>query len=275
MRVSRFLLSTLKEAPAEAELASFDLSRAILLETTTPPPQASERVELDADDGTGRTTVVVGDDETLYRDGKADASLVEDVDTQTLLAALPLLFKPDARTALVIGLGSGTTARALAEAGLERVDVVEISHSVIRAFGPRLPPNVRIIEDDARALLMGSRETYDLLSAALVLKAAHASGRTKAVKEFVTRPKCVAVDPAQNLFTISPLFGWRQDAFVASFQKNGEWLVGRSPLEQALVAMASPKLFTTEREFLKQNTFQLKYGEFDWRLNDLTGGIPN
>lgn len=95
------------------------------------------------------------------------------------------------------------------------------------------------------------------------------------VKEFVTRIKSMSVDPGQNSLTASSLFGWRQEAFIASFQKDGAFLVGRSPIEQAIVGMALPKLFSTEREFLKQNTFQLKYGDFDWRLNDLTGGIPN
>lgn len=95
------------------------------------------------------------------------------------------------------------------------------------------------------------------------------------VKEFSTRINSIKVDPPQSALTVSPLFGWRQDAFVASFQKDGAFLSGRSPIEQAIVGMVLPKLFTTEREFLKQNTFQLKYGVFDWRLNDLTGGIPN
>ena len=33
-------------------------------------------------------------------------------------------------------------------------------------------------------------------------------------------------------------------------------------------------LFPREREFLDENRFQLVYQEFDWRLNDLTGGRP-
>ena len=96
----------------------------------------------------------------------------------------------------------------------------------------------------------------------------------QALKEFVTRPAGFQVNPDANAVIVSPLFGWRQDAFIASFAKAGERWVDRSPIEQALLGMAAPKLFATEREFLLQNTFQLKYGVFDWRLNDLTGGIP-
>jgi hypothetical protein len=39
--------------------------------------------------------------------------------------------------------------------------------------------------------------------------------------------------------------------------------------------MAYPHLFSSEREFLDANTFRMEYGTFDWRLNDLTGGLPN
>lgn len=95
------------------------------------------------------------------------------------------------------------------------------------------------------------------------------------VKEFVVRIACFKVDREANTVTVSPIFGWRQDAFIASFAKSGERWVSRSAIEQALLGMAAPKLFQSEREFLLQNTFQLKYGDFDWRLNDLTGGIPN
>ena len=97
----------------------------------------------------------------------------------------------------------------------------------------------------------------------------------QAVKEFVTRPSGFQVDRDANTVVVSPLFGWRQDAFIASFAKSGERWVNRSAIEQALLGMAAPKLFATERDFLLQNTFQLKYGAFDWRLNDLSGGVPN
>lgn len=96
-----------------------------------------------------------------------------------------------------------------------------------------------------------------------------------AVKEFVTRTACFKVDRTNNTVVVSPLLGWRQDAFVASFQKSGERWVSRSPIEQALLGMASLWLFPSEREYLIQNTFQWSYGAYDWRLNDLTGGMPN
>ena len=38
--------------------------------------------------------------------------------------------------------------------------------------------------------------------------------------------------------------------------------------------MAYPHLFPSEKALLALNNFQMSFGEFDWRLNDLTGGIP-
>ena len=95
-----------------------------------------------------------------------------------------------------------------------------------------------------------------------------------ALKEFVGRATIFKIDEDQKTLMVSPLFGWRQAAFIASFDKTARW-PERSALERALVEMAAPKLFPSERSFLLQNTFQLTYGTFDWRLNDLTGGIPN
>ena len=97
----------------------------------------------------------------------------------------------------------------------------------------------------------------------------------KSVKEFVARVACLKVDTSANVLLVSPLFGWRQEAFIASFAASGQQYTGRSPLEQAIAGMAAPKLYPNERDFLALNTYQLQYGPFDWRLNDLTGGMPN
>jgi hypothetical protein len=48
----------------------------------------------------------------------------------------------------------------------------------------------------------------------------------------------------------------------------------RTALERAIVELIMPALFPSEQAFLEQNTFRLRYIDFDWRLNDLTGGPP-
>ncbi len=96
------------------------------------------------------------------------------------------------------------------------------------------------------------------------------------VKEFVTRPTCLKLDLNAGLVEASPLFSWRQDPLVAAFANGGDerWKA-RSPIERVILNLAWPHLFVREQEFLGTNTFQIKFGKFDWRLNDLTGGMPN
>ena len=142
-----------------------DLSRALLLGDA--PDLPADVVVFDARDPTGRTVVTHDDDITLFRDGKPDASVGGDVETQALLALLPLLYAPAARSAVVVGLGSGATARWFSDAGLQ-VDVAEISPRVVEASalfgeGP-LPPSIRVHVGDARALLAGGHRRFDLVS---------------------------------------------------------------------------------------------------------------
>lgn len=96
----------------------------------------------------------------------------------------------------------------------------------------------------------------------------------RAVKEFTTRVACVRIDRGQEALEVSPLFGWRQDAFIASFGAVSPMWSDRAPIERAVAAMIYPHLFPSEREFLALGTFRMTYGKFDWRLNDLTGGVP-
>lgn len=99
---------------------------------------------------------------------------------------------------------------------------------------------------------------------------------TLVVKECATRVSCVKVDRDNNILEVTPLVSWRQDAFIQAFAKMGEKQWGnRSPIERAVAAMVFPHLFSREKNLLEDNVFKMQYGEFDWRLNDLTGGLPD
>jgi hypothetical protein len=91
----------------------------------------------------------------------------------------------------------------------------------------------------------------------------------EALTEFVTRPTCLHVDRDRSLVEVSPLIGWREDVFIASFADAGARWTTRSPIERAILGMAFPHLYPSERDVLAQDVFQVKYGTFDWRLNDL------
>ena len=94
------------------------------------------------------------------------------------------------------------------------------------------------------------------------------------LEEFATSARHVRLDRLAQEVRVSPIFGWRQEEFVASYAEQGWADSGRTPLERAVLTSIGPKLFPSERTFLEENTFTLQYHSFDWRLNDLTGGRP-
>lgn len=109
---------------------------------------------------------------SLRINGKTDASTgPADMMTQLLIGHLPLLHHPEARRALVIGLGAGVTVEAMARYPLERIECVEISSAVARAAehfqevnrDVLRDPRVRLIEGDGRNALAFGRETYDVI----------------------------------------------------------------------------------------------------------------
>jgi spermidine synthase len=108
----------------------------------------------------------------LKSNGKSDASSLADMNTQVLVGLLPALAHPAPRTAFVIGLGSGATARAVADVpGMQRLEVVEIERAVVEAAsyfedvngGVLRDPRVRLIEDDARSALQLTSDSFDLI----------------------------------------------------------------------------------------------------------------
>lgn len=97
---------------------------------------------------------------------------------------------------------------------------------------------------------------------------------TAVVEEFATEPWGVVLDRLAETVRVSPIFGWRREAFIRAYADHGWTDSGRSPIERAVLNLVEPSLFPSERAFLAQNTFSFEYREFDWRLNDLTGGRP-
>ena len=94
------------------------------------------------------------------------------------------------------------------------------------------------------------------------------------VEEFATEPWGVVLERLEDGVRVSPIFGWRREAFIRTYADRGWTDSGRSPIERAVLNLVEPSLFPSERAFLAQNTFRFEYQEFDWRLNDLTGGRP-
>jgi spermidine synthase len=86
---------------------------------------------------------------------------------------LPMVVHPAARTALVIGLGGGATAGAVAAHDGAEVDVVELADAVVRAASFFTPinydvlnrPNVKLRVDDGRNYMMLTSKRYDVITA--------------------------------------------------------------------------------------------------------------
>jgi spermidine synthase len=104
--------------------------------------------------------------------GKIDGSARGDAATQVMGGLVGGILHPAPKSALVIGLGTGSTAGWLASVPeIERVDVVELE-PVIRAVAGVCRsvnrdvlqnPKVHITIGDAREVLLTSRNTYDII----------------------------------------------------------------------------------------------------------------
>jgi spermidine synthase len=102
--------------------------------------------------------------------GKVDASF-GDTPTQLMVGYLPMLLNPGAKRVLVIGMGSGMTAKAVAAFPVERLEVAEIEPAVIegaRYFADKNgrihdDPRVRLVHADGRNYLLAVRDRYDVI----------------------------------------------------------------------------------------------------------------
>jgi hypothetical protein len=98
----------------------------------------------------------------------------------------------------------------------------------------------------------------------------------KVAAECVTRQECVRIDSGAGTVSVSPLFSWREAQFVDGLgQADLAAYPGRSAIERAVLRLIQPHVLPGERQFLAKNAFKLSYHTFDWRLNDLTGGMPD
>ncbi len=125
-------------------------------------------------DGPTATVAVhdVGGYRVLMINGKTDASNGPgDMQTQLLLAHLPLMVHPDAKRVAVVGWGSGVTAGAALSYPVERVDAFEIEPAVVEGSAhfdevngePLEDSRLQLVVGDARALLRRSPEKYDVI----------------------------------------------------------------------------------------------------------------
>jgi spermidine synthase len=109
----------------------------------------------------------------FYRsNGKTDASTYpSDLVVQVLLGQLPMLLHPDPKDVFVLGLGTGTSAAAVARYPVRSIDIVDIEPAgkeAVRFFEPEnrdilSDPRVRYTAADGRNFLLARQRKYDVI----------------------------------------------------------------------------------------------------------------
>ena len=102
----------------------------------------------------------------------SEGERISDEITMTLTGVIPLAYRPDAKTAAVIGIGTGlTTHTLLGSSALRTVETVEIEPAMAEAsrrFAPRnsnafADPRSHIVFDDAKTFFSTYNRRYDII----------------------------------------------------------------------------------------------------------------
>jgi spermidine synthase len=108
-----------------------------------------------------------------------------------MIGHLPMLLHPNPSRALVVGLGGGATAGAVAHHGAS-IDLVELSGSVVRGAewfrhindDVVRRPNVALRVDDGRSYLLLSGQQYDVITADIIQPIHAGAGSLYSVEYF-------------------------------------------------------------------------------------------
>ncbi|HVH45688.1 MAG TPA: fused MFS/spermidine synthase, partial [Labilithrix sp.] len=123
----------------------------------------------------GVTTVVRAPDgeRTLLTNGKFEGNDGHEVLDNRGFVHLPVVFAEKRKRAMVIGLGTGTSAGTLGAYDFEHIDIVELAPAIVdaarRIFGSVNhhvldDPRARVLLEDGRNVLLVGRDDYDVIS---------------------------------------------------------------------------------------------------------------
>jgi spermidine synthase len=136
---------------------------------------AGGRIAFQEEDATGGLTTVVENRgvHTLLTNGKFQGDDSQELAIQHRLAHIPALFTAGRERALVVGLGTGVTLAAVAAHGYEQTVCAELNTPIIRAAREHFGhvngrvldrPEVKLLVEDGRSVLLESADRYDLVS---------------------------------------------------------------------------------------------------------------
>jgi spermidine synthase len=133
---------------------------------------ARRSVLWEADGRESSVAIMTDDDLSLVVGGKTDGTARSDAATQVGAALLLAFLHPLPRRAFVVGMATGCTAGWLAAVpSIERVDVAELEPATLEMarrsaavnHGALDSPKVHVVIADGRAVILASRERYDLI----------------------------------------------------------------------------------------------------------------
>ncbi len=131
-----------------------------------------QRIVWQADGVESSVALDLSEEYAFIVNGKSDGSALADAPTQVMSGLVGALVHPNPRRALVIGLGTGSTAGWLAKVpSMERVDVVELEPAIehVARVCSKINqdvlnnPKVHLIIGDGREVLLTSGNDYDLI----------------------------------------------------------------------------------------------------------------
>jgi spermidine synthase len=205
----------------------------------------------------------------IYTNGKPDASLVlnryppgrdpetgpdiaGDEPNQILVGLIPLMIRPDATHAALIGFGSGVTCHVLlASPNLERLDTIEIEPEMVEGSKNFLPVNERAYTDprnhfwfdDAKAYFAGAAQQYDFI---------------------VSEPTNPWVSGVSSLFTVE--FYREAKRYLKKDGVLAQWLQGYELSNELLMTV----LVALDQEFSDYQI--LRVGDSDWVILAVADG---
>ena len=134
---------------------------------------------------------------SIRTNGKSDGSINlkpegergSDEITMVLTGAVPLALKPEAKTAAVIGIGTGLTMHTLLQSlAIERVETIEIESAMAEASRGFLPRNAAAFADPRGSILIDDAKTFF-------------STRNRRYDIIISEPSNPWVSGVSNLFT--------------------------------------------------------------------------
>lgn len=190
------------------------------------------------------------------------------------IGAMPTMLHPAPRSALVVGLGGGATAGAVARIPGVSVDVVELSAAVVEAsdffthinFGLLKRPNVQLRVDDGRNYLLTTRKKYDVITADIILPRTAGAGALYAREYFELVRDALADDGLALQWNGAPTetpYKLIMRTFVSVFPHTTLWGDGS-------LMLGSKRPFTFSASAYEQRRQHPQFRElFDWDLETI------